>query len=208
MDRAGIGSTPADLLDRIDGARNVLLDLHSTGVGEPATCTRLLQRDPPSHADLIQISYTRPPASCVDAWLAGTPQLPDRHLVVAVGDRASPPDDPQELATDPTVETVADPRDLTSLGVVLTDTLDRWGGSSNQLAVCFDSLTALLRFADGNRVFRFLHVLTGHFAHAEAVAHYHIDSTAHGPRTVNALRPLFDAVVSWEDDAGWQIHTR
>lgn len=208
MDRAGIGSAPADLLDRIGGARNVLLDLPATAPAETAACSRLLPRVAPAHADVIQISYTRSPASCVDDWQAETPQIPDRHLVVAVGDRASPLTDPSELATEPTVETVSDPRDFTSLGVVLTDTLDRWDGSSNQVAVCFDSLTALLESADSQQVFRFLHVLTSQFAHADALAHYHIDSTAHESRTVNSLRPLFDAVVSREDDAEWRIHTR
>jgi len=104
------------------------------------------------------------------------------------------------------IETVSSPGDLTGLGIETSSFLARWG-DDRPIRVCFHSLTTLLQYVDVERAFRFLHVLTGRFDEAGARAHFHLDPGAHEPREVNTLKPLFDAVVAFEDGE-WTARTR
>jgi hypothetical protein len=85
-----------------------------------------------------------------------------------------------------------DPNDLTGQGIAIAEAVE--AGTE----VCFDSLTALLQYADRERAFRFLHSLGERCAAASASIHYHLDPETADEQTVAALSTLMDAVVDVE----------
>jgi hypothetical protein len=103
------------------------------------------------------------------------------------------------------IKTMSDPSDLTDLGITISSFLSEWDSNDNQTVACFHSLTSLLQYADPQRVFRFLHVLTEKFDSSEVVAHYHMDPSAHDQQTINTLTPLFDASVEHDENEEWTV---
>lgn len=101
------------------------------------------------------------------------------------------------------VGTIADPGDLTALGIRVSRYLDGWRHDDRPIDVCVHSLTALLEGASLREVYRFLSILTGQLEANGAVAHYHLDPAAHDRRTVGTLAPVFDVVVEPDGDGGW-----
>jgi len=63
-----------------------------------------------------------------------------------------------------------------------------------ELRVCVDSLDALLATHDDERVFRFLHGLSGSVRDADAMCHVHLPTSVDA-EPVETLKPVFDAVV-------------
>jgi hypothetical protein len=121
--------------------------------------------------------------------------------IVAVSETLS--GDPDEQIPDGTTENVSvqavSPTDLTGLGIVLSDFLGSWSTESEDVTVCFDSLTDLLQYSDTRTVFRFLRIATRRLELVDANAHFHLDPSAHDEQTVATLRSAFDAVVTVED---------
>jgi hypothetical protein len=97
-----------------------------------------------------------------------------------------PPIEELEIGAD------VDPNDLTGQGIAIAEAVE--AGTE----VCFDSLTALLQYADRERAFRFLHSLGERCAAASASIHYHLDPETADEQTVAALSTLMDAVVDVE----------
>lgn len=87
------------------------------------------------------------------------------------------------------VGTEVDPGDLTGIGIAIAESLEP--GTS----VCFDSLTAMLQYADSERAFQFLHALGERCATAETTAHFHLDFESADETTHAALSTLMDAIV-------------
>lgn len=71
---------------------------------------------------------------------------------------------------------------------------DAGGLSPAELRLCFDSLRPLLEEHSEQRVFRFLHALTGDVRDVSGMAHFHLP-VAYDDPTVRTIAPLFDAVV-------------
>jgi hypothetical protein len=105
------------------------------------------------------------------------------------------------------VEALSSPGDLTGLGIKLSEVLKEWDRNDNRTVVCFDSLTALLQYADLQTIYKFLHVLTGRFDAADVTAHFHLDPDACDQQTVSTLTSLFDTVVEL-DDGEWSVRSR
>lgn len=89
--------------------------------------------------------------------------------------------------------------DLVALGEAVSEAVDALDGVAGgldpaELRVCFDSLRPLLAEHDEQRVFRFLHALTGDVRGARGMGHYHLP-VDYGSDAVRVLEPLFDAVV-------------
>lgn len=201
------GRSDGEPPDAGSGGTNVLLEAPSFADAGDERCVRLLRRAP-SPAAVLYVTLVQSPDRRLDAWrahageppstvgfvTAGEPATPTRSAVRgATGDagRAGPPGVP--------VETVAEPADLTGLGIAVGKVLDRWD-DGRRPAVCLHSLTPLLQHADHERAFRFLHTLTGRLRRAGAAAHYHLDPGAHDRQTLHTLHPLFDAVVEAGED--------
>lgn len=66
--------------------------------------------------------------------------------------------------------------------------------SPSELRLCFDSLRPLLEEHSEQRVFRFLHALTGDVRGVSGMGHFHLP-IAYEDQAVRTIAPLFDAVV-------------
>lgn len=190
---------------------NVLLLARASDAAERRACTDLLTAAAGESEDaVLAVTLTHPPSDRVTTWQAHADhQLPDELSFVAVGDRTHGSASIRETGEPRiSVKAVADSRNLTQLGVEITRALSALTGDDRQVAVCFDSITALLEANSVDRAFRFLHVLTGQVAGADAVAHYHLDSAGQQEQTVNTLVSLFDAVIERAETGEWLVRTR
>ncbi len=91
-------------------------------------------------------------------------------------------------------DSVADPTDLTAIGVAISRFCERW--SEGPVGVCFDSLDALLAHAPPKDAFQFTHVLTTRLAAVGAAAHVHFDPTDYEDRVLATFATIFDDVVA------------
>ncbi|MDZ7702015.1 MAG: hypothetical protein U5J98_08055 [Halobacteriales archaeon] len=199
-----------ELRDELGDATSVLL-LSNDKAAEGAACSSLLSVVSPANAQYLAVTLDSTPDDKIDAWRADVGELPSHAGVISVGERsrsaaaASSPAGPG--STPVSVDTVADPSDLTGIAMAVGAYMDAWADTDRTPVVCFDSITSMLFHADQDRVFRFLHSTTGRLRELGAVAHYHLDPTAHDESTVNAFSALFDAVVEVDGD-GFSVRKR
>ncbi|MFB6172069.1 MAG: hypothetical protein ABEJ23_06010 [Haloarculaceae archaeon] len=180
---------------------NTLLLAPAFDDGEDAVCADMLGVAEPGETDALFVTLTASPDARIDHWRTRVSPSPPANLgVVSVDEstRSAAARSASATTANGHVRSVSSPGDLTGLGIAISEYLSEWHGDGNRTVVCFHSLTPLLQYADARRVFQFLHVLTRRVESADAVAHYHLDPSAHDERTVRMLSSLFDEVV----DAG------
>lgn len=204
----------ADLSATVGGASNVLVLVPSLDHNESDACSRLLAVAPPAETIALSVTVTQSPDDRLEAWRSNVgAELPAKMGIVDVGGTsrsaaAAVVAVPESVGEDIRIETVSSPADLTNLGIRVSTYLSEAAGRDEQVVMCFHSLTPLLQYVDLQRLFRFLHVLTGRVAAVDGLAHYHMDPTAHDEQTLNTLKTLFDAVVEFEDDGTWVVARR
>jgi hypothetical protein len=173
------------LTGQLAGASNVLLAAPSMG-GTRETCSGLLSDDLDAPSVLF-VTYTRQAPTCVSQW--EDTGATSRDLgIITVGDAGGGGVDRADAVT----QNVSSPSDLTGLGIQIGQVLSEWDAP---VAVCFDSLTAMLQYVDFETAYEFLHAITGQFHAAGARAHFHIDPEAHDPTQVDGITSLMDARV-------------
>jgi hypothetical protein len=124
------------------GTRELCTDLLTGGLDEPG---------------VLFVSFTRQASTCVDQV---DEAAVGRLGVITVGDGGT------EVAdADVTVSSISSPSDLTGLGIEIGQVLSEWEAP---VAVCFDSLTAMLQYVDFETAYEFLHALTGQLYAADA----------------------------------------
>jgi hypothetical protein len=200
-ERAESGNYPD--LSELDGVTNVLLMAPSLGSQGKDAGLRLLTRTPPAQTNVLSVSYVETPAEFVGRWNESTGVSPARGGFVAVGEAEGAVDDPAWA-----VRAVESPSDLTGVGIELSELLSGMAtaaGDDEHIAFCFNSITSLLQYADVQRAFRFLRVVTGRVKTVGGTGHYHLDPEAHDRQTMATLKGLFDAVVEVDDDGNWSI---
>jgi hypothetical protein len=189
----------------IDGT--TLLLAPSIGPAERETCLDLLCRHSLGSTDVIHVLYMESPSERFASLDDRVHEHPARTAILAVGaggavgDRG--PDPPHD---DYHVDSLADPADLTGLGMRLTNCLRTWYGDARDVTLCFDSLSILLQYTDVERVFRFLHTISVRLEDAGASGHFHLDPAAHDEQTVARLSQLFDTVVEVSADGERTVH--
>ena len=203
-----------------DDRSTVNHDLPSVGVGDASTVLvlgspmdprtlevglSLTTRQGVDDTRVIWVTMLNTPNEVVGLWDDHLPARPDRLRIVLVGDGLS---DVNSL-TDPALETdsVAEPSDLTTLGVRLMDALSAWTQDDAAIHLRIDSLTPLLQYVSPRTLAQFLHTLTSQFTATGVTAHFHLDPMAHDSRTVHALGSICDAQVHVETD-GLSVTTR
>jgi len=190
----------------------VLLLAPSLHAATEDACLDLLSFDAPAEENVLWVTYTRSPDDCVQDWMAHADAQPENVQFVNVGETtraasARPGGSTASNVAEQAVESLSSPGDLTGLGIKLSEILKEWDHNDNQTVVCFDSLTALLQYADLQTIYKFLHVLTGRFDAADVTAHFHLDPDACDQQTVSTLTSLFDTVVELEDGE-WSVRSR
>lgn len=189
-----------DLDHHREGVANVLLLAPAETETDVDACLHLLGNPDSESTHVLSLGYSAPPEHTTRAVRrAGLDSTSDTTFVCigdttrSAGSAAFSPSSTSPNAT--TVQVVEDPADLAGIGIAVNDWLDRWD-DGHQTVICFHSLTALLDHVDVQSAFRFLHVLTGRVATADACAHYHLDPSAHDEQAVRTLSMLFDEIVS------------
>jgi hypothetical protein len=192
----------------LDQETNVLFLAPSSSHSEEEGCDDLLSAVPTSRANVLGVTYESQGTNRLNAW-EFEEETPARISLINVGDfTRSSASRPSKNALPPErieVNTVLDPSDLTTLGIRISEQLSEWESTDEQPVVCFHSLTDLLEATELNRAFRFLHLLTRRLSSAGAIAHFHLDPEAYDEKTVETLRPLFDAVLEIDEDGTWSM---
>ncbi len=209
MTASGFGGAIEDRgIASIDGASNVLLSFPTLDDRDRQTCDDLLAVDGEDGRAVVIVSLSDTPERRVDRWQSTTGDLPRELRFVTTDDLARSRPDTAEPGTVISVETVSSPRDLTGLGIAISNHLDRIGDDHDGIAFCFDSLSTLLNHADREPVYKFLHVLTAQLRSVDATAHFHIDPDAHRDQDVRAITSLFDTEVVATDDGEIDVRAR
>ncbi|MFB6163899.1 MAG: hypothetical protein ABEJ31_01960 [Haloarculaceae archaeon] len=186
---------------------NVLLLAPSIGRSERAACMDLCSRHALDRTKLVHVLFMESAAEryrAVERRLRGHP-AESAVLVVGSGGGVGARG-PEPPADSYHVHQVTDPADLTGLGMALNRCLAEWADPDVQLALCFDSLSILLQYADLERVFRFLHMITGRLAEVAATSHFHLDPAAHDAQTIAQLSQVFDSRVEVDDAGERTVH--
>lgn len=196
--------------DELDDASSVLLLAPSMSADEDECCTSLLETPDATDGNVLWVSYTKSPDGQLRRWRAHGHGRPGNLGVVTVGDsvRSTTAQSGSGSSSGPSspsgpsgpIETVANPNDLTGLGIRLNNYLRRWDGNGRETTICFDSLTAMLQYIDTDTAYEFLHILSGRVHAADARIHFHMDPGAHDDRTVERVVSLCDAVVDLTGD--------
>ena len=99
---------------------------------------------------------------------------------------------------------VGSPGDLTGIGMGIVKCTRDMSESVDGLRLVVFSLSTLLRYSDPDRVFNFLHTVTGRVSAADYLGIATLDPSAHDPQDVNTLSSQFDVVVELReaDDDG------
>jgi hypothetical protein len=181
---------------------NTLLLAPTIGGGERETCMHLLDQHEFARTKVVHVLYMESADERYRAVGRHCGHHPEESAVVAVGSGGvvgrRGPDPPGEYH----VTTLADAADLTGLGMTLNECLSGWDEPA-EVTLCFDSLSILLQYATVERVFRFLHMLTGTLRDQGATGHFHVDPAAHDESDLAQIRQVFDRVVEVGGDHGW-----
>jgi hypothetical protein len=199
VESGGDGTEPP--LSDLEGVTNVLVLAPSMGTAKRDTCLDLLTQTPPASTNVLSVTFTQSAAEWVEDWDEYAGEPPARGGIVAIGQQQGDGDANWRVAT------VENPSDLTGIGIELSELLSTIAGAAGDepLSVCFDSITSLLQYADLQRTFRFLHVVTGRIKTVGGVGHFHIDPAAHTDQELATLKGLFDAVVEVDEDGGFSV---
>lgn len=212
MSITSVPSVDGDEVREALGDVTTVLLLASDQQPEGKVCSSLLSVASPENTKYLCLSLDGTPDDRIDAWRANVGQLPDETGIIAVGETtrsaAASSGSAGPDASPVSIDTVADPSDLTGLAMAVGAYLDAWSDTDRTPVVCFDSITSLLFHTDEERVFRFLHATAGRLRDLGAVAHYHLDPAAFDEATVNKFSALFDAVVEIEDDGSVSVRKR
>lgn len=211
-----------DWEDHIDGASNILVRASCFGGDKTRACAELLgsgSRD----ASVLVVSCSYPADRWLSVYRDSATREPTNLVIVGVGGDMGPEmqgwnteSNTRPLKPDtPVLDGIGNPADFTGLGIKITEYLRafeeaRFDDGPTNITCCFDSLTALLQYAEPERVFRFLHSLTTWIRKTSAIAHYHADPEAHDPQDLARFEPLFDASIdatAGADPGDWRIDT-
>ncbi|WP_455448997.1 DUF7504 family protein [Natrinema thermotolerans] len=150
----------------------------------------LLSKESTERTDVLALTFQSP-----EQWLRSWGKEPSDHdgrIGIITLDES--PGRVQYQGDAVTTITV-NPADLTGIGMKLSDYLSSQVETDTETAICFDSVTGLLQYANQKSVFRFLRVITRRIEHVDGIAHFHMDPTAHDQQTINTMKSPFGAIV-------------
>ena len=179
-----------------DAADHTNALLYTTADDGPESCLEFMTATPPAQSNVLMVSYTESPDDWLRAWLTHGGDRPAEFEFIQVGETmrstaAVHSATPNQQVAHP-ITAIADPSDVSALGIAISECLANWADTENQTVVCVDSLTALLHEIEPELAFRFLHTLVGRVQAAEARACYTITPSAHDDQTLATLADLFD----------------
>lgn len=198
VSRSTIGTVGQFDVDTL-GSRVLVLDSEEHESGNEV-CARLFQATDSDRFDVVFVTFEQTAAERTAVFK----HVPDgrRGSVAAFevgvyGKSASPVVAPEatETANEVTIRRLSDPANVSKLGIMISQLVSEMEPAERSVVVCFHSVTALGSYVDTERLFRFLHILTGFLAAQDVRGHFHVDPSADSHQTVRTIAPLFDSVV-------------
>lgn len=203
-----LGSEGMTLPSLPDVANTLVLAPASAGQLQSLCLDALTQTDP-ENTHALAISYNAGPAEWIDAWEERTGVDPASGGIVSVGENEFNPEDPGFDTDIWDVVSIEKPADLTGVGIEMSDILSdmaKRADPDERVVMAFDSITTLLQYADVQRTFKFLHVVTGRVRTADASAVYVMNPIAHDTQDKATLTSLFEATIENEHDE-WHVNS-
>lgn len=109
------------------------------------------------------------------------------------------------LQSDDHVEYVSAPDDLTGVGIGIAKATRRIGSDADDgLRMGLLSLSTMLQYTGQERLFNFLHVVTGRISAGDYLGVGTFDPTSHSAETVNVVRSQFDGLLELRDTESGQ----
>lgn len=207
----GVDAKTDALLELVSDTPNLLLLGPDSCPADYDLCSRLIRAANEDLANLLLVTNTESPDTRLDVLEAHLGDLPDNVVVIDVGGSTisrveSTGTDQIRSADTTTIETISNPTNIQRLGITISQYVAEWASDEGDTLICFHSLSPLLQTVeDPQRVFRFLNTLFGRVQSADAYAHYHLDPDAHDQETISTFRPMFDEIVTFEEDGSLQV---
>lgn len=180
------------------GEHNLLLVAPPADEREFDCCVDLLTVAEPPSLNVWSLGISLPPDERLRHWEARRDDYPGDYRIVSGQPlpQGQTEERSQELDYDPTtrITTLQDPKNLTRLGIELTESLTAWEGDGNRDVICFHSITTLLQQVPADRALRFLTQFATQARTFGAHAHYHVNPRAHDEQLLERLTELFDGV--------------
>lgn len=173
-------------------------------------CTDLLAVRPPDEINVWCLDLTVSPTDRANHWVDRVGAPPARFRMVTTGntDDALFANTPPGRSISANVIQIAEPGNLTQMGIDLTSTLTEWDQHQEQTMICVHSITTLTQYAPFSRVFKFLHEVKDEVDQSNAVSHCHMDPMAHDDQQISTIKQLFDSVVEVDRENNWRVVTR
>lgn len=145
---------------------------------------------------VLLVTNAQSPDDLIERWVRQRGSMPSELGIIAVGEQTRSTTERPRTQQGPGILTTVESRaDLAGLGIAICTYLDEWRETGGTTTVCFDSLTELLKATGVEAAFKFLVILRQRLIDVDAVAHFHLDPTAHNDQTIAQLREVFDTVV-------------
>lgn len=171
----------------------VLLEITGLDCRERAVCRDLLPTTDES-VGYCRFSFRRSVADQLTEVQQHGEELPPQEQFVQVRGGMEGVFDPRDHVADDTsiaVDVVENPSNMTKLGITLTEMIDG-ESDENKIAICFDSLTALLQYVSLEEAVQFISLTNSIVRESGGSIHYHVDPSAHETETMRALRSVVD----------------
>ncbi|PSP24347.1 hypothetical protein BRC61_02265 [Halobacteriales archaeon QH_10_65_19] len=98
---------------------------------------------------------------------------------------------------------VADPSDLTGIGIGVTKCFSRLQDAGvTEARLALTSLSTMLTYTDRQTTFKFCHVLSSRLGSAGFVGVFTIDSAAHDDQTMQVIKQVFDSQIELRESNG------
>jgi len=138
----------------------------------------------------------------IDEIEAATSEFPG-HSVAAIdchGDRGR---SEQELDNGAFHYSVADPSDLTGIGIGITKCFSRLRDAGvTEARLALTSLSTMLTYSDRETTFKFCHVLSSRLGSAGFLGVFTVDSDAHDDQTMQVIKQAFDGQIELRERDG------
>jgi len=193
---------PVEGLETVRAGSNLLISGPSM-TGPTDVALSALARGDRNGEVTVLVAAERPAARVVEEYQRAHGENPGAIYVVDSTGVDSQVDPPGQVVYR------SAPDDLTGIGIGLVKAT-REVGQDAQAGVRVGVLSAstLLRYASTDRVFNFLHVVTGRLAAAGYLGVWTLDPTVHDDQVVNSIRSLFDGVIELRERDDGRLEAR
>lgn len=193
---------PVEGLGSIRAGSNLLVSGPSMTGPDRVALSALARGDHNGEVTVV-VSVERPASRVVEEYRRAHGEDPGAIYVVDSAGVDSQVDPPGQVVYR------SAPDDLTGIGIGLVKATREVGAEARAgVRVGVLSVSTLLRYASTDRVFNFLHVLTGRFAAADYLGVWTLDPTVHDAQVVNSIRSLFDGVIELREGEDGRVEAR